>query len=276
MKIIFLFSLLFISLSFNAQVYLYFGNNPFVKADLQLEDGTTKTGYLQDFQTPKVAETDLGFIQGIEKKLKFEVKDFKFKEQKSSTVQIIPITDVKRIVLTDDSGNDRLTYDKMKLKTVNVKGELVNVNKTVVLPLEQEGKFNLYGINVAFIQNNRYTNSLYLPYIKKPNDEYGIILIDINRINLFNLGKIDDKIKAGLLAVSNDCPTFQKDIDNQMKILEKEIVENRKEGIKKKNQMRKDIKNKNEENLMAIKIDYDYVIKPYLNLMNRFNDKCPN
>jgi hypothetical protein len=61
-----------------------------------------------------------------------------------------------------------------------------------------------------------------------------------------------------------------------MKILEKEIVENRKEGIKKKNQMRKDIKNKNEENLMAIKIDYDYVIKPYLNLMNRFYDKCPN
>lgn len=276
MKKILLLSFLFVALIFNAQVYLYFGNKPFVKADLQMEDGSTKTGYLQDFQTPKIAETDLGFLQGIEKKLKFEVKDFKFKEQKTSTVQVIPIGDIKRIVLTDDNGNDKLTYDKMKLKTVNVKGELVDVNKTVVLPLEQEGKFNLYGINLAFIQNKRYVSALYLPYIKKPNDEYGIILIDINRINFFNLGKIDDKIKAGLLAVSNDCPIFQKDIDNQMKILEKDVVENRKEGIKKKNQARKDIKNKNQENLMAIKIDYDYVIKPYLNLMNRFYDKCPN
>lgn len=276
MKKTLVFSFLLVSFLFNAQVYLYFGNKPYVKADLQMEDGSTKTGYLQDFQTPKIAETDLGFLQGIEKKLKFEVKDFKFKEQKTSTVQVIPIGDIKRIVLTDDNGNDKLTYDKMKLKTVNVKGELVDVNKTVVLPLEQEGKFNLYGINLAFIQNNRYSNSLYLPYIKKPNDEYGIILIDINRINFFNLGKIDDKIKAGLLAVSNDCPIFQKDIDNQMKILEKEVVENRREGIKKKNQARKDIKNKNQENLIAIKIDYDYVIKPYLNLMNRFYDKCPN
>lgn len=276
MKKILLLSFLFVALIFNAQVYLYFGNKPFIKADLYMEDGSTKTGYLQDFQTPKIAETDLGFLQGIEKKLKFEVKDFKFKEQKTSTVQVIPIGDIKRIVLTDDNGNDKLTYDKMKLKTVNVKGELVDVNKTVVLPLEQEGKFNLYGINLAFIQNKRYVSALYLPYIKKPNDEYGIILIDINRINFFNLGKIDDKIKAGLLAVSNDCPIFQKDIDNQMKILEKEVVENRKEGIKKKNQARKDIKNKNQENLMAIKIDYDYVIKPYLNLMNRFYDKCPN
>lgn len=276
MKKILLLSFLFVALIFNAQVYLYFGNKPFVKADLQMEDGSTKTGYLQDFQTPKIAETDLGFLQGIEKKLKFEVKDFKFKEQKTSTVQVIPIGDIKRIVLTDDNGNDKLTYDKMKLKTVNVKGELVDVNKTVVLPLEQEGKFNLYGINLAFIQNKRYVSALYLPYIKKPNDEYGIILIDINRINFFNLGKIDDKIKAGLLAVSNDCLIFQKDIDNQMKILEKDVVENRREGIKRKNQARKDIKNKNQENLMAIKIDYDYVIKPYLNLMNRFYDKCLN
>ena len=162
----------------------------------------------------------------------------------------------------------------MKLKTVNVKGELIDVEKTVVLPLEQEGKFNLYGINLSFTQNNRYTNSMYLPYIKKPNDEYGIILIDINRINLFNLGKIDDKIKTGLLAISNDCPNYQKDIDSEMKTFENEVVEYRREGNKKKNQARKDIKDKNQENLMAIKIDYDYAIKPYLNLMNRFYEKC--
>lgn len=272
-KTISFFSLL-TSLLFQAQVFLYSGNKPYVKADLYLEDGSIKSGYLQNFKTPKLTEIQAGFLHGIEKKLNYLVKEFKFKEEKNSTLQIIPIEDVKRIILTDSNGNDQLTYDKMKLKTVNVKGELIDVEKTVVLPLEQEGKFNLYGINLSFTQNNRYTNSMYLPYIKKPNDEYGIILIDINRINLFNLGKIDDKIKTGLLAISNDCPNYQKDIDNEMKTFENEVVEYRREGNKKKNQARKDIKDKNQENLMAIKIDYDYAVKPYLNLMNRFYEKC--
>ncbi|MBC8643768.1 hypothetical protein H9W95_06220 [Flavobacterium lindanitolerans] len=32
-----------------------------------------------------------------------------------------------------------------------------------------------------------------LAYIKKPNDEFAYIPVDYNRLNLFNLGKIDDK-----------------------------------------------------------------------------------
>lgn len=138
-------------------------------------------------------------LGNIEKKLRFEIDEFKFKEEQTSAVQTIGINDIKRIIILDKKdGSEKLVYDKMKLKTINVKGEAIDVKKTVILPLEQEGKANLYGINIVFTQNNRYTNNIYLPYMKNPDEEYGYIVIDLNRVNFFNLGKIDDKLKKAI------------------------------------------------------------------------------
>jgi hypothetical protein len=272
-KLITLFSLLF-SITAFSQVDLYFGRKSFVGAEIILENGDIKTGFLQDFHTPRFVESDIGFLSGIEKKLKFETKEFKFKEEKTSTVQIIKIEDLKRIVILNTDGSEKLVYDKMKLKTINSQNEVIDVNKTVVLPLEQEGKINLYGINVAFFQNNKYVSSLYLPYIKKPDDEYGYILIDINRINLFNMGKIDDKLQKGLFEATKDCPVFSNALSSRIKALEKEVKESRGEGIKLKNQARKDIKDKAQENFTAMKIDHDYAVQPYENLLDEYAGKC--
>lgn len=240
-----------------------------------MENGDIKTGFLQDFHTPRFVETDMGFLGGIEKKLKFETKEFKFKEEKTSAVQVIKIEDIKRIVILNNDGSEKLVYDKMKLKTINSKNEVVDVQKTVVLPLEQEGKVNLYGITVTFFQNNKYVSSLYLPYIRKPDDEYGYILIDLNRINLFNLGKIDDKLEKALFEVTKDCHAFSDTLHERIDALGKETKESRGEGIKMKNKAKKEIKNRGEENFALMKIDHEYAAKPFEILLDEYSAKCP-
>lgn len=272
-KLITLFSLLFYISAFS-QLDVYFGRKPYVEAEIIMENGDIKTGFLQNFQTPRFVESDMGFLGGIEKKLKFETKEFKFKEDKTSALQIIKIEDLNRIIILNTDGSEKLVYDKMKLKTINSSNEVIDVSKTVVLPLEQEGKINLYGINIAFFQNNKYVSSLYLPYIKKPDEEYGYILIDINRINLFNMGKIDDKLEKALFEVTKDCPVFSNVLSTRMKALEKEVKASRAEGIKLKNQARKEIKDRGQENFAVMKIDHDYAMKPYETLLDEYASKC--
>lgn len=130
-KLITAFFLLFYIYAFS-QLDLYFGKKPYVEAEIIMENGDIKTGFLQDFHTPRFVESDMGFLGGIEKKLKFETKEFKFKEDKTSTEQVIKIEDLKRIVVLNRDGSERLVYDKMKLKTINSSNEIVDLNKTVV------------------------------------------------------------------------------------------------------------------------------------------------
>lgn len=282
------FALLFIcSFSFVfSQEDIYFGKKPIVAAEIILENGDIKTGFLQDFKVSRFTNSDLQSITSIEKKLAFEVKDFKFKEEVNSQIQKINIADVKRIVLLNKDGSEKLSYDKMKLKTINSKHEIVDLNKTVILPLEQEGKLSLYGITVvAYGQSSPYSRSatkylttLFIPYLKHANSEYAYLPFDINRMNLFNLGKLEGKFKKALEESTKECPQFQENIDEIMKVFEKRLTKDQKQMYydkeEKKKQIRKNVKNKAEENFLQMKIDAEYGMEPYLSLVDDYNKKC--
>jgi len=268
--LLFIFSFSFVF----SQEDVYFGKKPSVAAEIIMENGDVKTGYLQNFQNPRFVHADMLLLGNIEKKLRFEIDEFKFKEEQSSAIEKIGINDIKRIIILDKKdGSEKLVYDKMKLKTINVKGEIIDVNKTVILPLEQEGKANLYGINIVFTQNNRYTNNIYLPYMKKPDEEYGYVVIDLNRVNFFNLGKIDDKLKKAIYEVTKDCIPFADNLDKRIKEFEDDVKTARKEGFEKKKELRKLAKNRG-EGFDAMKIDYEYASKPYMDLLDEYEQKC--
>jgi hypothetical protein len=271
-KLIALFCILFSVLIFS-QEDVYFGRKASVPAEIIMENGDIKTGFLQNFQNPKFVDADMLLLGNIEKKLRFEIDEFKFKEEQSSAVEKISINDLKRIVILGKDGSEKLVYDKMKLKTINVKGDIIDVKKTVVLPLDQEGKTNLYGINIVFTQNNRYTNNIYLPYMKKADEEYGYIVIDLNRINFFNLGKIDDKLKKAIYEVTKDCAPFADNLDARIKQFEDDVKTSRKEGYEKKKELRKLAKSRG-EGFDAMKIDYEYASMPYKDLLDEYEQKC--
>ncbi|MCU7618176.1 hypothetical protein NZ698_13285 [Chryseobacterium sp. PBS4-4] len=271
-KLIGLFCVLFSVLIFS-QEDVYFGKKASVPAEIIMENGDIKTGFLQSFQNPKFVDADMLLLGNIEKKLRFEIDEFKFKEEQSSVVEKISINDLKRIVILGKDGSEKLVYDKMKLKTINVKGEIIDVKKTVVLPLDQEGKTNLYGINIVFTQNNRYTNNIYLPYMKKADEEYGYIVIDLNRVNFFNLGKVDDKLKKAIYEVTKDCAPFAENLDARIKQFEDDVKTSRKEGYEKKKELRKLAKSRG-EGFDAMKIDYEYASMPYKDLLDEYEQKC--
>ncbi len=90
-----LFCILF-SIFIFSQSDVYFGKKKLIGAEIILENGTIKTGFLQDFQSHRFYNTDMQSFGGIEKNLKFDTKEFKFKEEAGSAIQIINIVDVKK------------------------------------------------------------------------------------------------------------------------------------------------------------------------------------
>lgn len=283
-KLSVLFCFIFSVFAFS-QSDIYFGKKKLVSAEIILENGTAKKGFLQDFQSQRFYNSDLQSFGGIEKLLKYETKQFKFKEEAGSAVQPINIDDVKRIIVLNTDGSERLIYDKMKLRTINSKNEVVDLDKTVILPLEQEGKLNLYGITVAVYGNSgmsgsptKYLATLFIPYLKSSNSEYAYLPFDINRMNIFNLGKLEAKFKKALEESTKDCPEFQSDINETMKLFEKRLTKDQKQIYydkeEKKKQIRKNTKDKAEEDFLQMKIDAEYGMEPYLKLVEDYNKKC--
>ncbi|WBV61807.1 hypothetical protein PFY12_06705 [Chryseobacterium camelliae] len=288
MKNLFIFLFIITSCLFFGQSDVYFGKKPLVGAEIILENGNIKTGFLQDFKISRYLNSDLQSITSIEKRLDYDTKEFKFKENVNSSIQKINIADVKRIVILNTDGSERLVYDKMKLKTINSKHEVVDLNKTVILPLEQEGKLNLYGITLMLYNTistqfgtsikGGYGTTLFIPYLKHEDSEYAYLPFDINRMNLFNLGKLEGKFKIALQEATKACPEFQANIDETMKVFEqpmkKELKQMYYDKEEKKKQIRKATKDKAEEEFLQMKVDAEYGMAPYLKLVNAYNQKC--
>ncbi|MEG0762079.1 MAG: hypothetical protein RR411_11455 [Chryseobacterium sp.] len=288
MKNLFIFLFSVASCLFFGQSDVYLGKKSLVGAEIILESGDIKTGFLQDFKIARYLYSDLQSITSIEKRLDYDTKEFKFKEGVNSSIQKVNIADIKRIVILNTDGSERLVYDKMKLKTVNSKHEVVDLNKTVILPLEQEGKLNLYGITLMLYNTistqfgtstkGGYATTLFIPYLKHSDSEYAYLPFDINRMNFFNLGKLEGKFKIALQEATKSCPEFQANINETMKAFEKPMKKEQKQMYydkeEKKKQIRKATKDKAEEEFLQMKVDAEYGMMPYLNLVNDYNKKC--
>lgn len=257
-----------------------FGNKT-LNAEIILENGETKNGLLKDFQTKKYVEWDGMNLISIEKALQYETKQFRFIEKSSNKEETVDISSIKSIIILNNDNSDRIRYDKMKLKTINSNYEVVDLKKTVILPLEQEGKLSLYGITFYSVGNGtKHQTTMFIPYLKNKNDEYAYLPFDINRMNFFNLGKLEGKFKKALQETTKDCPSFQNNIDVVMKNFDKSNKQDWKkqyyEKEDQKKQIRKEVKNQNTAEYLQIKIDADYMRKPYLDLVNAYNQKCNN
>lgn len=254
----------------------FFGKKKTVKAEVLFENGITKTGVLKNFKIFRRFDN----INSLEKNL--DSKEFEFKANDNNVVEIININDIKSITTFNDAGSEYIRLDKLKLKTVNSKHEIIDLNKTVLLPIVQEGNLNLYGFFRAFFDvggvNQGYLATLFMPYLKHSNSEYAYLPFDYNRMNIFNVGKLEGKFKIALQEATKSCPEFQSNIDEIMKLFEKSNKENMKKQYydkeAQKKQIRKDIKDKETELMLQIKVDEDYMVKPYLDLVNSYNLKC--
>ncbi len=257
----------------NAQdVVFSFSKKEFLNTVIELDNGKKLTGFVKDFTLPNTVEfrgIEYGF-SSIESKLNLDRTKFKFKKSLESKMEFIGTDSIKSIVLTD---KDTLKYEKIKLKTLNSKLEIIDLEREVMAPLIKKGKINLYAYRVYKVLGKK--NLMYIvAYVRKPNDKYALIPLDINRLNIFNIGNIEEKFIRAYEEVGKDCPKFLEYLNYQKKMFDdknfrKDYKEEMKLKEKEMKEIRKSAKSTEEEN----KLEDDFKTYTYLRLHYRFIDE---
>lgn len=272
--------------AFSQKKDIYYGKKATLKAEVILESGETKNGFIENFEIPRIGG-DLQSVTSIEKRFNFTSKEINFKTTATSAKEPIKIENIKRIIILDADDSERLIYDKMKLKTINAQLEVIDLDKTVLLPLQQEGKLSLYGFSVTMMSTNNlqgfgaanhYALTLFIPYIKNKNSDYAYLPFDINRMNLFNIGTLENKFKIAVEEATKDCPEFSQymkdNYEKMEKMDKKELKKQYFEKEDKKKEIRKTVKNKDMQNFLQAKVDSEYGMKPYIQIVDQYNSTC--
>ncbi|MFC6268787.1 hypothetical protein [Frigoriflavimonas asaccharolytica] len=152
------------------------------------------------------------------------VYKFEYKLTEDSKIEKVDAKDVQSLTIFDDSGDVTSKIYKLDLKAINTKGELVDKSRDSFQPILYDGKLQIYGSNIFACEGNgkslcRYAYSVF--YIKNSKEQYGIMPVDFDRINLFNLGSIPEKMVEAFKYVGKDCPEFQQ----YLKVFEGKVVE---------------------------------------------------
>lgn len=279
MKTVLAFTLLFvIAIQSNSQEIIFdFSTKEFVPSEITLTNGSVIHGYIKGFALPKSVEfKGLGSeFNSIESKLYLDRTTFKYRASEEAETKMMDLEDITSILL---KGEDTIRYEKLKMKTINAKNEVIDLNKVVMMPLLKEGPINLYGIGVSPCREGCGLMFV-IAYIKNVNQDYAYIPIDFNRINIFNLGSIDDKFIKSFAEVGSDCPEFleyletakenfaNKAFRNEYKTAYKEFQKEKKEKIK-------DIKGAKNKRKAEDAMDTVYFLKLYTEVIDEYNSYC--
>lgn len=141
--------------------------------------------------------------------------EFEYKMSADSKKEKIAAKEIKGVKFLEQDDDESLGMERLKLKTMNVKGELVDKAYDDFAPLLYDGKIKIYGSNVvSCYEGGTGCQYLYTKiYLKNRNSDYAIAPLDYDRINLFNISSIDDKMFAALKAAGNNCENFNKYLD---------------------------------------------------------------
>src|SRR5690606_40552185 len=88
-----------VSMNASAQLTLNFGKNVYYKAEVELEDGTIKSGYVLDFQNKPVISNQmvnmLSAFNTKERNLGLANRFYHFRKDKNAKDEKIPISDIR-------------------------------------------------------------------------------------------------------------------------------------------------------------------------------------
>lgn len=219
---------------FAQSLQFYTGKRDFLPIEILMEDGTTKTGFAQDFTLPDVAT--FSYIgKSSEKSANLHRKEVKFKSSKSdATVQLIPVSDIKSLIYTNEDTQEKFQLDKRIVKEIDNNLEMESEGRVLMLPLMEKGKINLYGYrnmvckadfgdnnSAGFNGDENNCQLMYVMiYISKPNETVAIAPVDyssLSPLDLFNMKKLYKKFYKAYEIIGADCPEFLKKVDEAQK-----------------------------------------------------------
>lgn len=269
---------------FAQSLQFYTGKRDFLPIEIQMEDGTVKTGFAQDFMLPDVA-TFSYLTKSSEKSANLNRKEVKFKTSKTdANVQLISVSDIKSLVYTNEDTQEKFQLDKRIVKEIDNNLELESEGRVLMLPLMEKGKINLYGYRSMFckadfgdnfaVGSNGNKDDCQLQhvmiYLSKPDDTFAVAPVDYNKLtplDLLNMKSLYKKFYKAYEIVGADCPEFLAKVDEARKneyFSNKTFKENKKAG---EAERKEELKGK--KGAAAAKINMKYKTDLYTNMYKK-------
>lgn len=271
----------------------YTGKRDFLPIEILMEDGSTKKGFAQDFMLPDVATFQ--FIGGnSEKSAHLDRKEVRFKSSKEDTnVQLIPVSDIKSLMYTNEDTHEVFQLDKRIVKEINNDLEMESKGRVLMLPLMEKGPINLYGyrsmmckasygnnFSAGFDGNEDSCQLTYVMiYLSKPDETVAVAPVDYSSLSplaLFNMKTLYKKFYKAYEIVGADCPEFLKKVDEARKndyFSNKTFKENKRESDAERKEQ---IKGKKGAEAAKINMHYktELYTKMYKKLIDDYKQSC--
>ncbi|MCC2589826.1 hypothetical protein [Chryseobacterium sp. MFBS3-17] len=142
-----------------------------------------------------------------------DIYKFEYKLEPEGKLLKVDASELQKVKFLDEFEDERLGLERLKLKAVNDKGVVDDKAYNSWQPLLYDGKIKIYGSNLYSCSGSICTFLFSKFYLRNEKDDFTVMPIDFDRLNLLNLGKMDEKRVEALRLVGKDCPEFSKYID---------------------------------------------------------------
>lgn len=212
---------------------------------------------------------------------KNNIYSFQYKKNENSETENIKANDVKKIQVFDQSGDPISTIEKLDMVAVDKNGDVTKKTKKSFQPLLYDGKIQIFGSNINICTNSICYYAYSEFYIKNTKDDFAVMPVDYDRINLLNIFSISDKLVEAFRYTGRNCPDFQKYMD----IFEAKIKD--KSFRKKMTSDLKEIRKKSFDDGKSQKLGHDgiqdllglrtqeYYLNLYSGIIKEFEKNCP-
>ena len=240
--------------------------NKYEEAEITYSDNTKVKGYINGFIENNSIEVGLGldYFDKFEDQLNLDDKKFYFKKEIDDKAITLTQENIKSISVV--VNNVTKTYYLLKIKSVDKKKNIVDLNRKVWLPLlKDDDKIKIFGFNLFL--NNRYVGTFnYLSndneYALKPTDRVFVssdTMIESYQIMLKYIFNDCEQIKPLIDEFTNKEKAKKKYAELQLQI----------KAVKKEKGLTKiDEKNK------ILKLNVDYFTEPYVKMIEEYKKSC--
>ena len=257
-------------------VQFYFGKKEYIPATVQLSNGTTLMGEVQDFDSPNFIEIrDFGFKPSdLENDINYNRKKIRFRKNAEDASIQIPADSINYITHFDTETKEIKEFKRLKILKTKNNGEIEETDRVVFLPLIKKDSINFYGYNM--VAQGKHLRTVF--YLNNSKDNLAINPLDFNMMDLFkNQSKIGQEVINAIKVVTKDCPEFQKTLDQKMDVSE----EMKKDAMQKYKKMQSDIeegqknlKTKKEKREFESNVFENYYLEPFVKLTESYKNTC--
>lgn len=204
----------------SAQFVLNLGKNVYYKANVEMEDGTTKNGYILSFDDKRAYYLDVSQYELLfaspEHNNGFTKDYYYFRENEKGDDEKLKFEEIKRMTVEEVqlSSNkvESIVYEKVKIAKPTNDLKMDFWENEVLLPIfYSNGKMKIYSYKQLQCQGKSISscNVAGYNYYFKPNDaEYAVKPFEITAATIFSLKKIGPKIYTAFEYMGKDCTLY--------------------------------------------------------------------